>query len=96
MIDSSTVGLVGTTLGTLLVFTWKFSAMTTTLTALVQQMREGMNDLKERSKALDEIPLLRRDVQQLQEGYKRLNSAFPKVEVELAEHRGRAQSNHDI
>lgn len=84
-----------TLLGALVAVTIKFATVATTLASLVAQLQEGLKEIKQRLVSLDDMPVMKRDIRQLEDTVGRLVSAFPKAVAELAEHRGRLASLHD-
>ncbi len=77
----SLVGLSVTLLGTLIVSTWRFSALASKLLAAVQKLEEKEREQDSRIKALDDIPAMRVELGHLTKNHSLIPQLVSRVSV---------------
>lgn len=77
----SLAGLVFTLLTALVVSTWRFSALTTRLLSRIESAKEKEDDLDEKLKILEQIPVMRRDLDVTQAAVKDATGAISKLQT---------------
>lgn len=91
-IVSGLIGLAVTLLGALVVSVWRFSALATTMSATVDNLKEDLLEVRRVLDDLKSVPVLSQKVQQLEDAVRKLSSVWPKQESRLAVLEQRANS----
>lgn len=80
MHDSITIiGLAASLLGTLIVSTWRFSALATKLTSTIEKLEEKVARVERGLDSLEHLPELRIKVSQVEGIVQKLSSEWPKL-----------------
>jgi DNA repair ATPase RecN len=78
------IGLSVTLLGALIVMVWRFSALATTLSMTVHELKEDLQEVRKMLDALKSLPVLESRLDQVEEFMNRMRSWWPKVESQIA------------
>lgn len=89
------LGLAVTLLGSLVLMVWRFAALATTLSVTIAELKKELGELKRGLEAIGELPVLKRQVTQLEEMVKKLASIFPKYDSRIAVLETKALSTAD-
>lgn len=62
---------------------WKMSALASVLTETIRSHKEDLQEIRDGLKALKDMPIMQRDIEQLKDGQARMVSEFPKIDRRL-------------
>ena len=78
------IGLSVTLLGALIVMVWRFSALATTLSLTVHELKTDLEEMRKLLDALRSLPVIEARVEQLEEFIGKLTSWMPRAMSQLA------------
>lgn len=67
----------------LLTVVWKMSSLASVLTETIRSHKEDLSEIRDGLKALKDLPVMQRDIEQLKDGQLRMVSDFPKIDRRL-------------